>query len=287
MKSIIYLFISIIISLTLTSAVQKNSENTKRITLLSIGKNVESASLKQSADIMSSRLKMMGINSFEIKVSADKGQVIISLPENIEVSDIEGLLTSKGDLAFYETFTHSEIADLLQPDNKLFKLLNQDQEKSPSDPRVGCTTDENRKKTDEYLLSLSPLKRCKFCWGDETKKSGNCLFALKTNEDGKSLLTRSDIQSINIEKMADMQDFKIKIKLNEVGAKVFAESTKNNLQKSIAIVIDDKVVSWPRVQNAIEGGEVEITGNFTEKEAKYFPVIFNTEQLPLSFKLLK
>jgi preprotein translocase subunit SecD len=41
------------------------------------------------------------------------------------------------------------------------------------------------------------------------------------------------------------------------------------------------------VQAAIEGGEIEVTGDFTEKEANYFPVIFNTDQLPLSFKVIK
>jgi hypothetical protein len=41
------------------------------------------------------------------------------------------------------------------------------------------------------------------------------------------------------------------------------------------------------VLDAIEGGEIEVTGDFTEKEAKFFPVIFNTEPLPLSFKIVK
>jgi preprotein translocase subunit SecD len=41
------------------------------------------------------------------------------------------------------------------------------------------------------------------------------------------------------------------------------------------------------VQNVIEGGKLDITGDFTVNEAKYYPVIFNTAQLPLSFKILK
>ena len=287
MKKLLYLFIAAIVSITLTSAVQKTSERTKSIILQSTAKNVDQLALKQSAEIIASRLKQFGVNSSDVTVSAGNGQLNVTLPENIDVSEIEGLVTLKGDIAFFETFTHSEIAELLKPDNQLFSLLNQDQEKTPSDPRVGCTTDENRKKAEECLLSMRPLKNCKLCWGAESKKSGSCLFALKTNENGNPLLTRSDIESVNIAKTADMQDIKIQIKLNTVGAKIFAEATKINLHKSIAIVFDDKVNSWPVVQNVIEGGEIEVTGDFTEKEAKYFPVIFNSAQLPISFKILK
>jgi preprotein translocase subunit SecD len=287
MKSIIYLFIAIVASIVLTSSSQKTPDGTRTLILQSTGSNAGPVSLKQSADIVSERLKMFGISSFDISVIADKGQLRIQLPENNEIADIEGLVSSKGNIAFYETYTHTEIADLLKSDNQLFKLLNQGNLKSPWDPRVGCTDDNDHKKTDEYLRSSIPLKNCILSWGTESKKSGNCLFALKTKEDGKPLLTRSDIETVKIAKTTDLQGVKIQIKLKPGAATIFAEATRNNIHKCIAVVIDDKVISWPRVQDAIEGGEVEVTGDFTEKEAKYFPVIFNTAQLPVSFKLLK
>jgi preprotein translocase subunit SecD len=287
MKKFIWLIIVLVVSITLASAVQKTSGATKRITLQSTTKNSDLVLLNKSAEIISSRLKLFGVNSSEVKVSAGNGQIIVFIPDSAEISDIEGLLTSKGDMAFYETFTHSEITDLLKPDNQLYKLLNQDNIKSPSDPRVGCANAENHKKTDEYPGTSISLKNCKLKWGSESGKSFNCLFALKTKEDGKPLLMRLDIETVKIAKTADIQDIKIQIHLTPKAAIIFAEATRNNIHKSIAIVIDDKVISWPMVQDAIEGGEIEVTGDFTENEAKYFPVIFNTEQLPLSFKIIK
>lgn len=287
MKNIIYVIIAVIISITLTSAFQKTTGSTKIITLQSTNKNTDPQALNKSAEIIASRLKLFGINSSEVKASATTGQLRVTLPENTDISEIEGLITSKGEISFYETFTHSEITDLLRLDNQIFKLLDQDNVKSPSDPRVGCTTDENRKKADELVLSVRNLKNCKFCWGAESKKSVNCLFALKTKEDGKPLITRSDIETVKIAKTTDMDGVKIQIKLKAQATVIFAEATRNNINKSIAVIIDDKVASWPRVQDAIEGGEIEVTGDFTEKEANYFPVIFNTDQLPLGFKILK
>jgi SecD/SecF fusion protein len=100
-------------------------------------------------------------------------------------------------------------------------------------------------------------------------------------------MDRSDIESINIVTGKDPQDHRIQIKLKPAAISVFADATKNNLNKSIAIVIDNKVYSWPVVRNVIEGGEIEVSGSFTEKEVNYFPALFNSEQLPLNFKLLK
>lgn len=287
MKSFLYLIISIAIAITLTSANQKSTENNRSIILQASGKNVESVSLKQSADIISSRLKLFGLNSFEVTVIADKGQVIIRVPAKTNISEIEGLLLSKGELTFYETYANNEINDLLKPDNQLFKLLNHAQEQKISDPRVGCTNTENRKKADEYLKTAIPVKNCKLFWGYISKKSGYCLFALKTDMNGKPLLSGSDIESVKIVKGKDTQDCKIQIKLKPEAITLFAEATKSNLNKAIAIVIDDQVYAWPVVKSVIEAGEIEVTGNFTEKEANFFPAVFNSSQLPLSFKLLK
>jgi preprotein translocase subunit SecD len=287
MKSIIYLIVSIVIAITLTSAVQKTTESAKSITLQATGNNVGSESLNRSADIISARLKLYGLSSFEVKVSADKGQVIIKFQDNTDISEIEGILTSKGDLAFYETYTQDEIAELLKPDNQLLKILNHDQELKPSDPRVGCSSAESRKKADEYIRSSVPVRNCKLVWGLESEKSGYCLFTLKTDDAGKPLLVRSDVESVKIVTSKDSQNSKIQIKLKPSSIIIFADATKKNLNKAIAIVIDDKVYSWPIVKSVIEGGEIEVTGSFTEKEANYFPVLFNSEPLPLSFKLLR
>jgi preprotein translocase subunit SecD len=281
-----YLIISIIISLTLTSAVQKNTEQTKSITLQATGKSVGSTTLKHSADIISARLKLYGLSSFEVKVLSDKGELILLLPDKISISEIEGLITLKGEVAFYETFERNEIAGLFGSDNQLFKLLSTIQEQKPSDPRLGCSLSENRNKVDEYLLSCKSAGNCKFVWGSESKKSGYCLFALKTEVGGKALLERSDLDSVKIVKSKDSEERKIQIRLKPAATGIFAEATKNNLNKAIAIVIDDCVYSWPVVKSTIYKGEIEVTGSFDEKEAAYLPVIFNSEQLPSGFKIL-
>jgi SecD/SecF fusion protein len=285
MKSLISIIICIVIYMTLTSSIL-NSSDKSEIVLQATGTNTSSALLKQSADIISQRLKLYGLNSFEVNVLPDKRQIEIQLPDNADKSEIEGLVSAKGEIAFYETYTHNEIEVLLKPGNRLFNLLGNDQIKSGSDPRVGCLVKESREKTDQYLRSSAPVRDCKFVWGAESKKSGSCLFALKTS-DGKPLIDRSDIDSVRIVTGKDPQDYKIQIKLKSEASAVFAEATKRNLDRSIAIVIDNEVYSWPVVRNVIEGGSIEVTGDFTLREVNCFPALFNSNQLPVDFKVIR
>jgi hypothetical protein len=286
MKSFIFLIISIIISLTLLSAVQKSTDKTKSITLQPTEKSIDSEKLKHSADIISARLKLYGLNSFEVKVLPEKGEVILFIPDKTSISEIEGLITLRGEVAFYETFDRNEISGLIESDNQLFKLLTPIPDPKPSDPRIGCSVNENRNKVDEYLLTCKSAGNCKLTWGFKSKKSECCLFALKTYGPGKALLVRSDFESVKIVKSNDSEEPKIQIRLKPAAIVAFSEATKTNLNKAIAIVIDDFVYSWPIVKSTIDKGEIEVTGSFGEKEAAYLPVIYNSEQLPYGFKIL-
>lgn len=80
-------------------------------------------------------------------------------------------------------------------------------------------------------------------------------------------LTSTDILEINkvYSKYNDNRP-EISIVLTKEGARKFYLLTKENIGKPIAIVIDKKVVSIPKVQTEIMGGKVSISGDFSEKE---------------------
>ncbi|MDR1498659.1 MAG: SecD/SecF family protein translocase subunit, partial [Rickettsiales bacterium] len=59
----------------------------------------------------------------------------------------------------------------------------------------------------------------------------------------------------------------INFKFNSVGAKKFAEITKDNIGRVLVMVLDNKVVAAPRINGRIDGGSGTIVGNFTDKEA--------------------
>jgi len=60
----------------------------------------------------------------------------------------------------------------------------------------------------------------------------------------------------------------VSMQMNSDGARRWAQLTKMNINKAIAIVLDDAVYSAPRVNGEIAGGSSEISGNFTIEETK-------------------
>ncbi len=62
----------------------------------------------------------------------------------------------------------------------------------------------------------------------------------------------------------------VSMKMNTEGARRWAQMTKANVGKAIAIVLDGVVYSAPRVNGEIAGGSSQITGNFTIEDTKGF-----------------
>lgn len=58
------------------------------------------------------------------------------------------------------------------------------------------------------------------------------------------------------------------------------ELTRRNIGRPIAIVIDGKIYSFPTVNEPIDGGRSQITGNFTEAETARFAACICAGPLP-------
>jgi len=60
----------------------------------------------------------------------------------------------------------------------------------------------------------------------------------------------------------------INLEMNSEGAETWARFTRNNVDNSVAIVLDDVILSVPKINGEIPGGRTQISGNFTMEEAK-------------------
>ncbi len=82
----------------------------------------------------------------------------------------------------------------------------------------------------------------------------------------------------------------VSLKMDGTGTKIWAQMTRENAQdnnREIAILLDSQVVSAPRVINPIEGGDSQITGNFTLQEAKDLANILQVGKLPVETRIIQ
>lgn len=111
----------------------------------------------------------------------------------------------------------------------------------------------------------------------------NDVFSKDTGLNG-SHLSRSSVQ-------INPNDSKpeIALEFNEEGTKLFAQATREFLNKGIAIFLDDNPIpiTYPTVQSVITEGKAVISGNFDTKSAKELSVQLNAGALPLPITLIQ
>lgn len=78
----------------------------------------------------------------------------------------------------------------------------------------------------------------------------------------------------------------VALEFNSEGADIFAQLTKANIGKTLAIYLDGMPISIPRVQEEIPGGKAQITGDFTLTEAKQLAQRLNAGALPVPITLI-
>jgi SecD/SecF fusion protein len=79
----------------------------------------------------------------------------------------------------------------------------------------------------------------------------------------------------------------VSMQMNSDGARRWAQLTKQNIGKAIAIVLDDAVYSAPRVNGEIAGGSSEISGNFTIEDTKDLANTLNSGKMPAPTRIVQ
>ena len=79
----------------------------------------------------------------------------------------------------------------------------------------------------------------------------------------------------------------VTMQMNSDGARRWAQLTKANINRAIAIVLDNSVYSAPRVNGEISGGNSEITGNFTIEETKDLANTLNSGKMPAPTRIVQ
>ncbi len=142
----------------------------------------------------------------------------------------------------------------------------------------------------EQIRSIFP-RNVIFRWtANAVDEGGNYfrLLALKsTSRDGKAPLTGEVITDAR----QDYDQFggrpEVAMAMNSEGAKTWARMTKENIGKSIAIVLDGYIRSFPTVQNEITGGRSSITGLESVEEATDLANILKSGKMPAPARIMQ
>ena len=113
------------------------------------------------------------------------------------------------------------------------------------------------------------------------------LVALKSQTNGRPSLEGDVITDARADFGQTSAYANVSMTMNAEGARDWQRITRDNIGKSIAIVLDGYVYSFPTVQNEIAGGSSQITGNFTVEEAKDLANTLNSGKMPAPARIIQ
>ncbi len=227
--------------------------------------------------------------------------------------------TSKINQQASEPLAKGAVADTTKKDQSLLDLIAKDTTKAPEattregfarqnplfgllQPRVneqgqplptsmiGLAIGKDTARVDA-ILKMNQVKALfprdlKFAWSQnpykyDPSKTLYELHALKvTTRDGRPPLSGDVVTSARTSTGVSGSEIKVDMSMNSEGAKTWARITRENIGRSVIVLLDGYVRSSATVQNEITGGNTEITGNFTIEEADDLANILKSGKMP-------
>lgn len=131
----------------------------------------------------------------------------------------------------------------------------------------------------------------KFVWSRDPykyDKTGRLyeLHAIKVSSyDDRPLLDGEEIPEAEAVSDRSGSDINLRLMMTHEGASKWSAITRENIDRCIAVSLNGKIITYPRVMNEITGGNTEISGNFTLPEAKYLAAVLSSGGMLMPFKL--
>ncbi len=223
-----------------------------------------------------------------------------SLPDTTSKSKLNLLQKIKGDSV--------KKGDSIQSNNDmpLFTVLqpnvNQEGQPQPTS-KIGYAETKDTALVNRYL-SLKQVRNLfpnniRFYWSSkpsdvkfQSKTDGGEvnmfeLHAIKTNKDGRPVLTGDVVTSASPQYGQNQSSAEVSMNMNAEGTKNWARITKDNINRCIAIVMDQNVFSAPVVNTEITGGSSSISGMKDYAEANDLAIVLKSGKMPAPARIVQ
>ena len=156
------------------------------------------------------------------------------------------------------------------------------------------TADVNKVIYSDVARQVLPAE-CKLRWGaqpedfggENTKGDIYALYALKVTEPNGRAPLEGDVITNAKDEFDQMGHPSVSMQMNSDGARRWSQITKQNIGRGVAIVLDDAVYSSPRILTQIDGGNSQITGNFTIETTKDLANTLNSGKMPAPTRIVQ
>ena len=266
------------------------------------------ASIGAAYEVIRTRIDKMGVTQPNVQQVPGTGRILVEMPGIKDIDRVKQMLQTSAKLQFWEVGTIQEVFPYLEEMSKnvivkgdsmgvkkgfnLTKALNLDKLRSNAvaTVKLSDTAAVNKILNSEIAKEARPsnLRYVDFMWAYKPQEDAPEyleLYAIKSNASKKAPIDGA-VESARVD-YDQMRRIVVDMQMDANGTKEWKSLTEKNVGRPIAVTLDNRVYTAPNVNEPIPNGSSQISGNFTEDEAKDLVNVLSAGKLPASAKIVQ
>ena len=231
------------------------------------GTTVNPADLQTAVTILENRANALGVSEVSLQI-AGNNRIVGQFPGLKDPEEVLSVLKETGVLEFVDMGS-TPVAE--------GTIVKTDLATSASSPSTSTTPTASGATNSPTLAAAGAAQTTPAVAA--TANPANTVY--------HTVMTGDQLATVNVSAAAVGGQYVVNFTLKPAGQKVFSDYTTANVGKYLAIVLDKKVVSVPKIDTAITQGSGEITGSFTNQSANDLAVQLRYGSLPIALKIVQ
>lgn len=259
-------------------------------------------------EVIRTRIDKMGAVQPNVQRVPGTARISVEMPGMKDIDKVKKMLQTSAKLQFWEVQQIPEVASYFQTltttvstkgdsigvakNTNFMNLLQLDKLRTNgvASVKLSDTAKVNKILNSKIAKSLRPAntKYTQFMWGykpESTDTNSLVLYAVRGNISQKAPVDGAvETASIGYDELSRVV---VDMQMDSKGAKDWKTLTEKNVGKPVAVTLDNRVYTAPNVVGAIPNGRTQISGNFSQEEAKELVDVLGAGKLPAGAKVVQ
>lgn len=282
--------------------------NTTDEQVKSIVKRRIDLSVGTAFEVIRTRIDKLGAIQPNVQRVPGTARISVEMPGMKDIDKVKKMLQTSAKLQFWEVQQIPEIAPYFQTlttmvaakgdsmgvakNVNFMNLLQLDKLRTNgvANVKLSDTAAVNKILNSKVGMALRPanIKYTQFMWGykpEATSPDDLVLYAIRSNINQKAPVDGA-VETANIS-YDELGRVVVDMQMDSKGAKEWKTLTEKNVGKPVAVTLDNRVYTAPNVVGAIPNGRTQISGNFSQEEAKELVDVLGAGKLPAGAKVVQ
>lgn len=282
--------------------------NTTDDQVKSIVKKRIDLSVGTAFEVIRTRIDKLGAIQPNVQRVPGTARISVEMPGMKDIDKVKKMLQTSAKLQFWEIQQIPEVAPYFQTitttiaakgdsmgvakNVNFMNLLQLDKLKTNgvASVKLSDTATVNKILNSKLAQSLRPanIKYTQFMWGykpEAADANSLVLYAIRGNINQKAPVDGA-VETANIS-YDELGRVVVDMQMDSKGAKDWKTLTEKNVGKPVAVTLDNRVYTAPNVVGAIPNGRTQISGNFSQEEAKELVDVLGAGKLPAGAKVVQ